>query len=216
MSKAHSLAAVGYCVGKALRSFISGDLRDAVYQIAPAIDVTAKKRYPTIRRVGPRTKAFLLDEQTLIYYLSTQGRYSLPERIKIMLVDSKTDKPVGDSPEHNGELADFIYHNIRCAQSHDGEIDYEYIDFGRNFGVGRITFKDDGEPPKPGLFVVSRATVLALILSVVCAPENAKLQLPGDIDLFGKIVLQKNLLAGNRNYLMRCLRRLFDAEGVGA
>jgi hypothetical protein len=208
MGKAHTLAPIERCVSKALQSFQHGDMHDAIYQIAPAIDVTAKRRYPT-KLVGERIKSFIRDEQSLIYFLSTQGRLRVAAGVKVILVDRNTNRPVGDSREHGGELADFIYHNIRCAQSHDGEINHEYIDFGRVFGIGRQTFENDGGPLKPGTFVVSQATILALILSVVCAPENAALDLPGDIQLFGRALLKKELLVGSKDYLMELLEHLF-------
>ncbi|MCJ7539917.1 MAG: hypothetical protein MUO88_09680 [Desulfobacterales bacterium] len=145
----------------------------------------------------------------MIYYLSTQGKISLPEGVRIVLVDPKANnKPVG---KRGGELADFIYHNIRCAQAHDAEIDYEHIDFGRHFGIGRQKFTGDGGDLTPGVFIISNATILALILAVICAPELGDIKLPDDIVLYNKVVLDKKELVGNKNYLMgkqrNCLRK---------
>jgi len=196
-------------IWKALKSFQNRDMEDSLYQIAPAIDVTAKKRYPDKLKVGERIKAFIFDEQPLIYYFSTQGTIK-PEGIKIVMVDDNTNKPIGNHREHAGELADFIYHNIRCAQTHDAEIDYTFIDLGREFGIGRLTFQNDGNSLKPGVFVISNATILALILSVVCAPENKEICLPGDIVLYDKITLVWDRLLGNKEYLMEKLLQLFN------
>ena len=208
MGIVHRLAPIERCVKVALQRFEAGDMQDAIYQISPAVDVTAKRRSPNTK-VGTRIKSFIRDEQALIYYLSSQGKVDLPENVKIIMVDEETNRPVGNSKDHAGELADFIYHNIRCAQSHDAEIDSEYIDFGRNFGIGRLTFTGDGGPLCNGMFVVSRATVLALILSVICAPENLGLQLPGDIVLYGICILKEDKLVGDKEYLMRQLKVCF-------
>ena len=207
MARKTSRQAIEKRIRKSLRYLGEGDAEDAIYNIAPIIDVIAKDRYPGIKSVGERVKKYIFDEQTLIYYLSTQGKITLPDGVRIVMVDHhNTDKPVGGN---GGELSDFIYHNIRCAQSHDGEIDYEFVDIGRQFGIGRQTFEGDGAPLTPGKFVVSNATVLAIILSVICAPENGRIKLDGDISLYGKIVLARDQLVGNRAYLMEKLKHLF-------
>jgi len=185
-------------------------MEDALFEIAPTIDVVAKKRYPEMKRVGERVKAFIFDEQALIYFLSTQGKIKLPDGVRIVMVVSGNEKkPWGNTPDHRGELADFIYHNIRCAQSHEAEIDYRYIDLGRQFGICRQTFENDGEPPRPGVFVISNATVLSLILAVICATENKRIRLPGDIILYNKIKLDSKELPGNKTYLVNMLEGLF-------
>lgn len=210
MTKKTTRQAIEKRIRKALQCLHEGDMEDALFNIAPAIDVTAKERHKNKKRVGDRIKAFIFDEQHLIYYLSTQGKISLPDGVRIVLVDDKvTDKPVWN---HGGELADFIYHNIRCAQSHDAEIDYDLIDFGRNFGIGRQKFEGDGGELDPGVFIISNATVLALILSVICAPENRRINLAGDITLYNKVPLDKTKLVGNKEYLMSKLHELFEPD----
>jgi hypothetical protein len=210
MAKKTSRQAIEKRIEKALQCLEEGDMEDAVFNIAPIIDVVAKERYKDKKRVGDRIKDFIFDEQHLIYYLSTQGKISLPEGIRIVLANHEdVDNPVGN---HGGELSDFIYHNIRCAQTHDAEIDYDLIDFGRNFGIGRQKFEGDGGELASGVFIISSATILALILSVICAPENRKISLPGNITLYKKIQLDKNKLVGNKGYLMTMLRLLFEVD----
>lgn len=210
MAKKTSRQAIEKRIRKALQYLEEGDMEDAIFNIAPAIDVVAKERYKDKKRVGERIKAFIFDEQHMIYYLSTQGKISLPDGVRIVLVDDKdTGKPVGN---YGGELADFVYHNIRCAQAHDAEIDYDLIDFGRNFGIGRQNFEGDGGELAPGVFIISNATILALILSVICAPENRRIKLPGNITLYNKVQLDKNKLAGNKEYLMNKLRQIFEVD----
>lgn len=205
MARKTSRQAIEKRIQKALQCLEEGDSEDAIFNISPIIDVVAKERHKDKKGVGERIKAFIFDEQALIYYLSMQGTMSLPEGVRIVMTDDSL-KPVGN---HDGELADFIYHNIRCAQVHDGEIDYSLIDFGREFGIGRSSFVGDGHELAPGLFIVSRATVLALILAVICAPETGEIKLLGNISLYNRILLDKNELVGNKDYLMTKLHQLF-------
>jgi len=191
---------------KALQCIEAGDAEEAAFNIAPAIDVTAKERHKDKTQVGDRIKAYIYDEEQLIYFFSTQGKLSVGDEDRVRIVDYKTDKLIGG---HGGELADFIYYNIRCAQTHDAEID-KNIDFGRDFGIGRFNFKEDGDAPAPGMFIISKATVYALILSVICAPENSRIELPGNITLCNKVQLDRNKLVGNKDYLMTKLHQLFE------
>ena len=210
MARKTSRQAIEKRIRKALQCLEEGDMEDAVLNIAPIVDVVAKERYKHKKRVGDRIKAFIFDEQHLLYYLSTQGKIAPPDGVRIVLVDNENiDKPLGN---YGGELADFVYHNIRCAQTHDAEIDYDLIDFGRNFGIGRLKFERDGGDLASGVFIISNATILALILSVICAPENRRIKLPADITLYNKIVLEKNKLVGNKEYLMTKLHQLFAAD----
>ena len=111
-----------------------------------------------------------------------QGKYLLPDGVRLIIVNKdEADKPVGG---HGGELADFIYYNVRCAQIHEAEIDYDLIDIGREFGIGREGFKDDGDKLEPGKFIVSKATVFSLILSIICAPENKRIRLSEDVRFY--------------------------------
>ena len=126
-----------------------------------------------------------------------------------MVEDKEVDKPAGN---HGGELSDFIYYNIRCSQSHDAEIDYDLIDVGRNFGIGREKFQGDGGELEPGVFIISNATILALILSIICSPENKRIKLDGDLNLYNKVRLSKTELVGNKKYLMGKLNELFQPE----
>jgi len=208
MAKKTSRQAIEKRIRRAIQCLAENDPEDAIYNIAPAIDVVAKERRPRINRVGDRIKEFIFDEQQLLYFLSTQGKIKLPDGVRIIMVDDHdVEKPAGGS---GGELADFIYHNIRCAQSHDAEIDYHLIDIGRNFGICREWFKGDGGELEPGRFIVSNATIMGLILSVICAPENRRIKLDGDISLYNKVKLDKSKLVGNKDYLMEKLNELFS------
>lgn len=60
MGKRDNRPAVERRIGKALRYWEEGNMEDALFEVAPTIDVVAKKRYPEIKRVGERVKAFIL------------------------------------------------------------------------------------------------------------------------------------------------------------
>lgn len=208
MARKTSRQAIEKRILKSLQCFAEGDMGDALFNIAPVIDVVAKQRHKDKPRVGDRIKAFIFDEQHLIYYLSTQGKIPLKNGARIVYIaDPGTNKPLGD---HGGELSDFIYYNIRCAQSHDAEIDHDTIDLGRNFGIGKFALDGDGGDIKPGAFIISNATILALILSVICAHENRRIKLSGKISLFNKVSIEINKIVGNKTYLLTQLSELFD------
>jgi len=210
MAKKTSRQAIEKRIRKSLKCLEEGDIEDAIFNISPVVDVVAKERHKDKPRVGDRIKAYVFDEQQLIYYLSTQGNILVPDGVRIVLVDDESvEKQTGN---HGGELSDFIYHNIRCAQTHDAEIDYDFIDFGRNFGIGRQKFEGDGGELEPGVFIISNATVLALILSVICAPENRRINLDDDLTLYSKVSLDKSKLVGNKTYLMEKLNELFKKK----
>lgn len=218
MAKKTSRQSLEKRINRSLDSVIQGDFEDALYHIAPAIDVIAKERYPSKKFGGEKIKSFILDEQDIIYFVSTQGRLNLPKGVHIAIVDdSNVSQPppnVKDCKSHAGELSDYIYHNIRCAQSHDAEIDYEIIDLGRNFGIGREGFEGDGGVLPPGKFIVSNATIISIILVVIAAPEFRRLKLEGKFKLYNKVQIDKALLVGNRAYLQKCIEQLFAEETV--
>jgi hypothetical protein len=208
MAKKPSRRGIEKRITKALQNYNEGDVEDALFNISPVIDVVAKLRYKNKKRVGDRIKAFIFDEQQLIYYLSTQGKIVPLDGVRIVyLENTETNKPMGG---FGGELADFIYHNIRCAQTHDVEIDYSAIDLGRNFGIGRIKLEGNGNDLASNSFIISNATVLALILSVICANEINKIRLYGRLILFNKVQLELSTLVGNKDYLMKKLSKLFE------
>lgn len=209
MPKSLSRKGISKRIRRALEFMAQDDPEDAIFNISPAVDATAAVRYPN-KRVGERIKQYIFDEQRLIYYFSMQGKYLLPDGVRIIIVDRENaDQPVGS---HGGELSAFIYYCIRNPQTHEAEIDYEFIDFGRNFGIGREKFVNDGGDLLPGKFIVSKATIMALILSVVCAPENKGIKLEGDISLFGRVRLSHVELIGNKAYLMEKLLELFKND----
>ena len=84
MTKKASRQAITKRIVKALEYFGKGDMEEALYNIAPVIDVIAKERFKDKKGVGERIKAFLFEEQSIIYNLSTQGRMPLKDGVKLV------------------------------------------------------------------------------------------------------------------------------------
>lgn len=195
------------------------DLEEALYSVSPVIDVVAKERYPDKKEVGKRIKAYVFDVQHILYLISTQGKLRIPRGVHIAMVDDQhVDQPppnVKDIKTHAGELADYIYHNIRCAQTHDAEVHSEIIDLGRNFGIGRERFTGDGGDLAPGKFIISNATILGLFLVTVASPELRRVRLEGTIKLWDRYPVDLEKLPGDGGYLDELLDRIFPDEKAG-
>lgn len=219
MAKKTSRQAIEKRINKAFESMLTGDMEEALFNIAPVIDIVAKERFKQIKLVGDRIKAYISEEQDLIYYLSYRGKFKILKGVQIAIVDHQNiEKPppnIRHIKTHSAQLADYIYHNIRCAQSHDAEIDYDIIDLGRNYGIGREGFEGDGGELAPGKFIVSNATILAIVLVVVASPEIKRIKLQGHFTLNNTIMIDKQKLVGNREYLEKKLQSLFKPDVAG-
>lgn len=213
MAKKTSRQAIEKKINRSLASFVENDMEEALFQIAPVINVIAKERYPKVKFVGEMIKSYILDEQDIIFYLSTQGILKLPKGVQIMMVDDENCDQVPSNVQHikshAAQLADYIYHNMRCAETHDAEIDHDIIDLGRNFGIAREKFEGDGGDLAPGKFIVSNATVLAIVLTAIASPEIRRIKLDGSIKLYNSVLIDKKQLVGNRLYLEKSLEKLF-------
>lgn len=214
MAKKTSRQSIEKRINRSFDSLIAGEYEEALYNIAPVFDVVAKERYPDKKSVGERIKSYILDEQDIIYFLSSQGTHKAIKGVIYAMVD---DEHVDQAPKnvkhiktHAGTLADYIYHNIRCAQSHDAEIDHDIIDLGRNFGIGREGFSGDGGKLPKGKFIVSNATILSLILVVITSPEIKRIKLNGSIKIYNKVSIDKSLLINNKEYLNLKISELFN------
>jgi hypothetical protein len=173
-------------IDRAFRHLFAGELEDALMQLAPALEATAKLRYPS-DSPSKRTQKFLKDEQDLIYALSTQFRVRVNGSI---------------SYGADGELHRIFYKFIRCAQSHDAQIDFSKIILGGDFGVARFLFEGSGLNVPSNKYLISKATVLGLIFSVVVAKENTRLPKTGlTINFFGTPLALDDYLGGKGKFM---------------
>jgi hypothetical protein len=183
-------------VVRALNAFYADDLEEALFQIAPAIDATAQKRYPG-KKPGVRVRTFLKDEQDLIYGFSTQNRVSAPKGATFVY-------------GNDGEFQSIVYKFVRCAQSHDAALDTSKVTLGGDFGIGRIMIQGASLTPQPGTILISRATILALIFAVVCAIENGRLDLSDlAIPFFSEPNMQLAPFVGKRAKFIQKFHELF-------
>jgi len=144
-----------------LESFFQDDLENSLYQISAAIEATAKKRYPNWKP-AKRVRRFLNSELDIIYGLSTMNRFTIgPNANIIHAKDNGKDL----------QLSDIIYQYIRCDLAHEATINKKIL-LGGQFGVAGIHLEGLSLTRDNGKFLVSRATVMALIFCVVCACEN--------------------------------------------
>lgn len=150
----------------ALESLRTGDLENATMQVAVAIDATAKAKYPNIKRVGKRFRAFLLPEQEFILYcaLGCGPRF-------IFSGDG------GFRFGTKGSLEDVLYEFARSPLVHEGDASAHV-----SFMAGPVAGMDGDK------FIISDAMLAGLILVVVGDPANARERLKPDrvIDFAGK------------------------------
>jgi hypothetical protein len=181
---------------RALDALYKNDLEEALYQIAPALDATAKKRYPK-KKPTQRVRSFVKDEQDLIYGLSTQNRF---------VVEQGAAVAYGDY----GEFQSVLYKFVRCAQSHDAAVDTSKVTLGGNFGIGFVQISGASLTPRPGTILISFATVLALIFSVVCAIENRMLDLSMiSIPFLSEPQMELSPFVGNRSAFIQKYTDIF-------
>jgi hypothetical protein len=146
------------------------DLNGALYNIAPAIDVTSKSY--SSKKSGNRKKIekFLeMSEKELIQF-STLGRVSISEFGNLYF---------GQTPSGSKlTLPTIIYKFLRCGQSHNSVIDYEKIYLGCEFGISSIFINTPPPDYKPGQHVISRALCFGLMAIVVLDESNAHRKFP--------------------------------------
>lgn len=187
---------------RAIFAHQKGDLEESLFQIAPAIDATSKKRYSK-DKPGVRVRKFIKDEQDIIYELSTQYRFRVDPCSTILYTGL-------------GEFQTIMYKYIRCAQSHDAEIDKNIITLGGDYGIGRMFINWETSILPPHQFIISKATVFALILSVVCAKENQSIDLTDfNFSLFPQYKLSLANLVGNRSILIKAYRDFYLSNANG-
>lgn len=150
---------IEYHIIEAFSAFYKNDFYGALYQISPAIEATAKKRYPN-NKPSDRIKFFLKDEQDLIFSFSTQ--------CKILVGKNAVVKFGMD------EFQSILYKSVRCMQSHEAKLDSS-IELGEEFGIGPIRFTSSSSLNGP--ILISKATIIAVIFSVICAIENRNLKI---------------------------------------
>lgn len=158
-------------IKKAFDSLNKNEYSNALNAISICIKLVANKRYNN-KSQDTGVKDFLKDEQDLLFGFSTQNLFKVGSATTVKLYDDL-------------ELHDIIYNEIIIHHSKKIKIDNKKIILGSNFGIGRTIIGNEVIDLKPNTFLISNATILALIFSVICAKENADLDFRGQqVSLF--------------------------------
>jgi len=97
----------------------------ALLNLFPAIDVTAKRRYPKEKKVGVRFKKFLNDQEVFIYFTATGAS------IKNVTAGGLS-------------LADALYKFGRTSMMHDGELENRISFDAQDASMGKQWFLTKG------------------------------------------------------------------------
>ena len=159
-------------VNRALVCIEQNDLVGALYNIAPPIDVAAKKYCKPKEKNKVRIESYLERYEKELIRFSTIGFLTVTETGKVIFGRERT-------------LAKLVYGFIRCAQSHDSVIYDSKVYLGCEFGVSAFLVGKIPPDFKPGQHVISRAFCLGLIAIVVLDPTNKRRQ-------FKKFKLRRN------------------------
>ena len=139
------------CIAK----YNANDLDNALIQVCIALDGTAKKEYPRIKRVGERFKAFIKDNQDIITYLTFNTN---------MLINCQFGKFT---------VEQFMYKVLRCGLLHEGEVPalFEFTAPGEPVSIGDTKWR------------LPKTFILGTLLSVIGAASNETQVLPDDIEI---------------------------------
>ena len=148
-------------VSRAIACISINDLNGALYNIAPAIDVVAKKYSSSKSKDSNRERieSYLNKFEKDLIKLATLGRVMVTSTGLLIFGEIST-------------LARLVYKFIRCGQSHDSVIDQSKVYLGAKYGVSNFFI---GEIPcdyKPDQHVISSAFCLGLIAIVILDPAN--------------------------------------------
>ncbi len=133
-------------VEECINKYNANDLENALIQICIALDGTAKKEFPKIKKVGERFKAFVKKNIDIITFFTFNTN---------MFIDCQ----FGDyTIEH------FTYKVLRCGLLHEGEIPYLF-EFAE---PGQPVFISDTKWCFPKTFI------FGTLLAVIGAETNCK------------------------------------------
>jgi len=138
-------------VVECMHKYETNDLDNALIQVCIALDGTAKKEYPKVKKVGERFKAFIRENQDIISFFTFNG---------MVFIDCKFGSYTLDQ---------FIYKVLRCGLLHEGGIPTMF-----KFGEpGTPATLSDAQWSLPKTFI------FGTLLAVVGASSNLK-QVTGD------------------------------------
>lgn len=165
---------IGRRVSKALVEYKQKDYESTLLQISPAIDSTAKRRFPKLR-VGDRIKRFVNAQDEIVTYVGCGS---------VITSASIFERTLGDQ----------FYEFGRCSIVHDGTVDPRL-----HFMEGQTLLLGAGGSD---MWILPADFLFGLIIAVVVAPENKEEKANFDAELtIRNEKFDLSTLWGNRNAL---------------
>lgn len=159
------MAGIGYSVGKSIDDFLIGDLNGAMLHACMAVDGTAKKTYPEMRRHRVRFLTTLRDNYCILRPMSFPG-----------LDIANIKWPIQISPEQKSnewpDIAEVIYGVHRCAHGHGDDLPsgFELIPDVLNGDTNRTSLI-----AAPNRVQISDRVIFGLLAIAVFSPKNQEL-----------------------------------------
>lgn len=137
------------CINK----YNADDLDNALIQVCIAIDGTAKKEYPRIKRVGERFKEFIKSNQDIITFFTFNTNIFINCRFGEYTIEQ------------------FIYKILRCGLLHEGDIPemFEFAETGGPIEIGDRKWR------------LPKTFVFGAMLAVIGARSNSGQNSPEDL-----------------------------------
>ena len=133
-------------VTECINKYNANDLENSLIQLCIALDGTAKKEYPQIKKVGERFKAFVKANQDIIAFFTFNT---------CVFVDCQFGQYT---------IEQFIYKVLRCGLLHEGEVSamFKFVEAGEPISIG------DNQWCFPKTFI------FGALLAVIGARSNSK------------------------------------------
>lgn len=140
-------------VMECINKYNANDLDNALIQICIALDGTAKKEYPMVKKVGERFKTFIKPNQDIITFFTFNTNIFIDCQFGEYTVEQ------------------FIYKVLRCGLLHEGEV------------PAMLKFTEPGEPITVSAkqWCLLKTFIFGTLMAVIGASSNAKQTLPDDI-----------------------------------
>jgi hypothetical protein len=131
-------------VSESINKYNSNELENALIQICIALDGTAKKEYPRIKKVGERFKAFIRDNMDIITFFTFNTNVFINCKFGEYTIDQ------------------FVYKILRCGLLHEGELS------------AMFKFTEPGEPVRIGKkqWCFPKTFIFSTLLAVIGASSN--------------------------------------------
>ena len=177
---------IGRRIETCISHFLKNDIEQALINLFPALDKTAKKRWPD-KRVGNRIRDFVEYQEAIIFAIATQNIF------RGTTIDGMT-------------FPQAVYKFGRTSIVHEGQLDPR-LKFNQQAG-----FQIDGDKAG-GTWHLSKPFILGLIVAVMIAEENVNEVMQSDyrLQLFEKQFDAKELW-GQQVQIENLIRNIWNNQ----